>query len=133
MSVSNIIYNDMNIMIGMMIMGLITILYETDREHIMSKWCILFLLISIFMVLVTNEESSTHIMFAIIAFGSIFLFMYNERSGSITLNYLFYFQVLFSLYLIYMYIKNFNILCPEVLILLNFALYYIYLHIKYLK
>jgi hypothetical protein len=132
-SLSNIICNDNNIIIGMLIMSFITILYENDRKNNMSKWYILFLLISIFIVLTVNEESIIHIIFAIIAFSSIFLFMYNERSDSKTLKYQYYIQILFSLYLIYMYIKDSNILYSEILILFNFAIYYIYLHMKYYK
>jgi len=127
-SLSNIIYNDTNILIGMGIMSGITILYEMDRKSTTSIIAIFILIISILCVLMIEESNTYHIIAAIMAFMSICLFMYNEKYDSKTLNCMFYSQIVISLYLIYRYLNNKNIIYTEIILLLNFAIYYIYLH-----
>ena len=57
-------------------MGFFTILYEIVRNDYISIILIILLLIGIIGVLNTKEETGIHILFSIIAFGSIILFMY---------------------------------------------------------
>ena len=114
----------------MIIMGFFTILYEIVRNDYISIILIILLLIGIIGVLNTKEESKIHILFSIIAFGSIILFMYYFTCiyYDKIMNLLFYLQIFFGIISV-MFIKT-NIFYAEALSLLNFAIFYLYLHGK---
>ncbi len=132
-SISSIVCSEdcnKDVMSWMIIMGGFTILYEVVRNDNISTILILSLLLGIAGVLNTREDSKMHVVSSIVAFGSIILFMYYFSSmyDDKILKLLFYLQILFGIMSI-LFIKT-NIFCSEVLSLLNFATFYVYLHIK---
>ena len=110
------------------IMGLITIIYELERKDNTTFLLILSLLIGIYGVIKTEESGKIHYIFAGIVFLSIFGFMARNcwKNGCFFLYFLLFLQFL----MIISTIININneIFYQEVLFLLNFAIFYLYLH-----
>ena len=132
-SISEIITNDnikYNIFFWAILMGSFTILYEFSRNYT-SLIIILFLLLGIIGVVFTKEEHIIfcyHTFFAIIAFLSINIFMIchaYHKSDSIL--YCFF---LIQILLLILTLKNIKIqiFFYECMLLLNFFIFYIYLH-----
>jgi hypothetical protein len=131
-SVSNIICNKNNkntIIFFMGCMGIATMLYEIERNDLVSTISILFLLLCIYGVLLNNEKSKLHYIFAMGAFINIFIFMtwqfyltkYNIILGWCLLS-------CFCLLLLFIIKINKNLFYNEVLYIIIFAFYYMYLH-----
>ena len=134
-SVSNLI-SDKNcnnrIFIFMIIMGFFTILYELQREDNKSLLIISLLLLGIYGIININETNSYHYLFAIIIFLSIISFMihhYNVTKCN-TLLFLLCIQIITFLMILLLFGKELFFPC-QVLYILNFAIYYLYLH-KYI-
>jgi hypothetical protein len=135
-SISNIISNDDSkyiILFFMILMGITTILYEYKRNDIYSIIIISILLISIYILIYFTEEHILHYIFASIAFISILLFMIRHchrecNQNCYILYILLYIQVLLLLLLITN--KDNTIFIYETLYLLNFAIFYFYIHNK---
>jgi hypothetical protein len=127
-SISNIICQEDCIFISMIIMGIFTIFYETQRNDITSLILIILLLLGIYGVILINENRNTHYLFASIVFISIIGFMINHynKIDSKFLCYILYIQIILMI-ITCINLKK-NILYCEILLLLNFAIYYIYLH-----
>uniref|UniRef100_A0A6C0B906 Uncharacterized protein n=1 Tax=viral metagenome TaxID=1070528 RepID=A0A6C0B906_9ZZZZ len=131
-SVSNIICNDDckdYIMFFMFLMGIGTILYELERNDIYSQIIIFFLLIGIYGVIYVNETNTIHYYFAYTVFIAILFFMirhcyltdYNKiLLSSLCLQILTLFFIIVNM--------NENIFYGEIIYILNFAFYYLYLH-----
>ncbi len=130
LSISSVICttNNNDIKFYMFMMGIFTILYEIKRNNIFSLCYIILLLIGICGVLNYDESNNLHIIFSLIVFLSILAFMHNFNSicNSHITNLLYYIQIVIGLLLLVFY--NFNIFYLEVLALLNFAIFYFYLH-----
>lgn len=120
--------NNNDIKFYMFMMGIFTILYEIKRNNILSLCYIIILLIGIFGVLQYDESNNLHIIFSLVVFLSILAFMQNFNSiyNNYITNLLYYIQIIIGLLLIVFY--NFNIFYLEVFALLNFAIFYFYLH-----
>jgi hypothetical protein len=135
-SVSNIISNDDSkyiILFFMILMGITTILYEYKRNDIYSLIIISILLVSIYILIYFTEDHILHYIFASIAFISILLFMirhcYREcNQNCYILFVLLYTQALLLLLLIVN--KDDAIFLYEILYILNFAIFYFYIHNK---
>ena len=131
-SVSNIICNDdckHYILFFMLLMGIGTLLYEFDRNDTYSQITISILLIGIYGLIYVNEQNKIHYIFAGLAFMSILFFMirhcYVIGCNSILLSSL----ILEILVLLFILTNiNENIFYGEIVYILNFAFYYLYLH-----
>jgi hypothetical protein len=118
----------------MLIMAGFTVLYEYQRQR-WSLAAILVLLCGIFGVIFIPEQNPTHYIFAAAAFVAIIGFMcghtFNHTSTHDiheTLRMLLYAQFLFTLVTIIGVIQETAIFAAEALFLLNFAVFYLYLH-----
>lgn len=130
-SISSIISNEKAkyiILFFMLLMGIAIILYERKRDNLYSLITISILLLSIYGLIYFNEGHLFHYIFSCIAFVSILLFMSiicnNKRCYSLLL--LLFFQIILFVFLV-KECDN-NIFMYEFLYLLNFAIFYIYLH-----
>jgi len=131
-SVSSIICNEnckYIILFFMVCMGIATICYELKRNDYCSLSIICLLLISIYGLIYINENNSIHYIFAFIVFIAILLFMiwhcYLLGCNNILLSSLF----LEILLLVFICMQmNKNIFYGEVLYIVNFAFFYLYLH-----
>lgn len=113
-------------------MAVFTIAYEYQRPR-WSLFAIIALLIGIFGVIFIPEHDSTHYIFAATAFFAILGFMvghtyYGTAGTDDTLRILLYAQFLFMIVTIIGVIQDAPIFATEVLFLLNFAVFYLYLH-----
>lgn len=131
-SVSNIIYNEQCrniILFFMVLMGVVTILYEIERNDIVSIILITFLLLCIYGLLLYNETNQIHYIFAGLTFITILSFMIWHSCLTNYHKILFMSLLLcFGLLLSIIININGNIFNSEVLYILNFAFYYLYLH-----
>ena len=117
-----------------------TLAYEYQRcvtQHAQwSLFAIIALLIGIFGVIFIPEHDSTHYIFAATAFFAIVGFMvghtyYGTADTAETddiLRILLYAQFLFMIVTVIGVIQDAPIFATEVLFLLNFAIFYLYLH-----
>jgi uncharacterized membrane protein len=124
----------------MLMMAVFTIAYEYQRcvtQH--TRWslfAITALLIGIFGVIFIPEHESTHYIFAATAFFAILGFMVGHTyygtaaaaDAADTLRILLYAQFLFTVVTVIGVIQDAPIFVTEVLFLLNFAVFYLYLH-----
>ena len=110
-------------------MGFFTILYEIQRNDHRSLLIITLLLFGIYGVININETNNYHYLFAGIIFLSIIIFMIHHYyiTNSNILLYLLYIQIILLLMTILCFKKKI-FFCSEVLYILNFAVYYLYLH-----
>jgi len=131
-SVSNIICDDTckyYILFFMGLMGIVTLLYELERDDIYSQILISILLIGIYGLISINETNAGHYVFASLVFISILLFMarhcYLSEYNIILLS-----SILIALIALCMIIVNMNhdIFYGEIMYILNFAFFYLYLH-----
>lgn len=146
-TVSNIICNIENrkIILAFLMMGIFTLFYEYNRKDSVSFVLISILLLGLIGLLNTIDYSIYHLYFAMIAFISIFFFMvYNlVRIPNFILEISVIFQILIGISLfIFLLINNkiksclineeerkkLNLFIPELLLIINFGFFYIYLH-----
>jgi len=130
-SVSSIICDDKcrgNILFFMGIMGLLTIIYELERKDNITFLLIISLLVGIYGVMRTEESGKIHYIYAGIVFLSIFVFMARNcwQNGFFFLYFLLFLQFLMLISTI-ININN-DIFYQEVIFIVNFAIFYLYLH-----
>ena len=117
----------------MLLMAVFTIAYEYQRPQ-WSLFAIIALLIGIFGVIFIPEHDSAHYIFAATAFFAIVGFMVGHTyyadtdTAADTLRILLYAQFLFMVVTVIGVIQDAPIFASEVLFLLNFAVFYLYLH-----
>jgi hypothetical protein len=120
----------------MLLMAGFTITYEYPRPW-WSFYSITALLIGIFGVIFIPEHESTHYIFAATAFFAILGFMVGHTyygaddtaaDAADTLRILLYAQFLFMVVTVIGVIQDAPIFATEALFLLNFAVFYLYLH-----
>jgi hypothetical protein len=132
-SISNIICNQKvakYILFFMCLMGFSTILYEFERNDYMSLLIIVILLLSIYGVILFDETYLIHFGFAFFVFISILLFMLRNLCNNIVLQLLFFIECFLAIYIILLVIiTDKNIFYVEVIYLIIFALFYLYLHV----
>jgi len=131
-SVSSIICNTKHKYIIFFLMSLIggaSILYEIERKDTTSIFCIILLVIFLLSLICIPEYNFVHYLFAGLLCAVILGFMIQQTllknfpkilSASLCLEFLFLFVIIEN-------IRD-NIFISEVLYILNFAFYYIYLH-----
>jgi hypothetical protein len=131
-SVSNIICDNnckYYILFFMFLMGIGTLLYELERNDKYSQIIICVLLIGIYGLIYVNEMHIIHYYFASLVFIAILLFMirhcYLTNCNVVLMTSLF--LEIISLFYILFNINN-NIFYSEIIYILNFAFYYLYLH-----
>jgi hypothetical protein len=131
-SVSNIICNDKckyYILFFMFFMGIGTLLYELERNDIYSQITIGALLIGIYGLIYVNETYIIHYYFSFLVFIAILFFMirqcYLTDCNIILLSSLCLGMV--TLFFIIININE-NIFYGEIVYILNFFFYYLYLH-----
>lgn len=115
------------ILFSMILMGYFSILYEINRGGL-SLLFISLILIGIYGVILIKEDEKIHYIFATLVFLSIIGFMINHCiiTGCDFLYLLLYIQII--LLIITVLNMKTNIFYSEVFLILNFALYYLYLH-----
>ena len=130
-SVSNIICDNnykYYILFFMFLMGIGTLLYELERNDKYSQIIIYVLLIGIYGLIYVNEMHIIHYYFASLVFIAILLFMirhcYLTNCNVVLITSLF----LEIITLFYILIDINNIFFGEIIYILNFAFYYLYLH-----
>lgn len=120
----------------MLLMAVFTLAYEYQRQR-WSLFAIIALLVGIFGVIFIPEHDSTHYIFAATAFFAILGFMVGHTyygtaaataDAADTLRIFLYAQFLFMVITIIGVIQDAPIFATEVLFLLNFAVFYLYLH-----
>lgn len=131
-SVSNIICNNNcknYILFFMVLMGLGTVLYELERDDIYCQLIIGTLLIGIYGLICINETYTIHYFFAFLVFIGILFFMirqcYLNNCDTILISSL-YLEIIVLFYIIIN--LNDNIFYGEIVYILNFAFFYLYLH-----
>ena len=131
-SVCNIICDETckhSILFFMGLMGVGTLLYEWERNDRYSQVCIGILLVGLYALICVNESHSVHYVFAFLVFIAILCFMirhcYVTKCNSILSASLFV-QIIVLLFIVSK--MNDTIFYPEVIYILNFAFYYLYLH-----
>lgn len=132
-SVSNIICNDQckyAILFFMFWMGVGTLLYELERNDTFTTSIIGFLLVGIYGLIYIHENNRLHYVFASIALISILGFMIRQcyvaqcdsiLQASLILEIILLLRILAK-------VNKANIFYDEILYIINFALYYLYLH-----
>ena len=134
-TISNVLNNHLNkniLFFDLFLLSISTILYEIIyRKDFYSLIFIFLLLLSIFPVIIINENNIFHYIFAFQVFISILCFM--TRNCFLSKNYTLLFISLFSEYWLFFSIalninKNKNIFYSEFYFIINFAFYYLYLH-----
>jgi hypothetical protein len=128
----------------MLLMAVFTLAYEYQRcvtQHTQwSLFAITALLIGIFGVIFIPEHDSTHYLFGATVFFAILGFMVGHTyygtaetadGTADTLRILLYAQFLFMVVTIIGVIQDAPIFATEVLFLLNFAVFYLYLHYEH--
>lgn len=122
----------------MFIMAGFTVLYEYQRQR-WSLATILVLLCGIFGVIFIPEQNHAHYIFAGAAFFAIVAFMvWHTFCGTSidihdNLRILLYAQILFMVITVIGVIQDTAIFAIEALFLLNFAIFYLYLHFSTLR
>jgi len=111
---------------SMTIMCLIAFVYENIRQDIVSIILISYLIIGIYGVLLFDFTTFIHYNFSFIAFISIVLFMFYHsiKTNSLFLFLLFFLEIILS----FLTIFKCEILYYEIYLLINFAIFYIFLH-----
>lgn len=132
-SICSIICNDTAkyyIFFFMGLMGIFSLLYEIERDDIFSIIFIYEIVIGIYGIILINETYAIHYVFAFIIFLSILFFMIRQYFlvGNTILLISLIFQFITLLYIIKNIYKN--IFYGEIIYVLNFAFYYLYLHFK---
>ncbi len=130
-SISSIICDEncnSKIKVSMTFMFLFTFLYELLRNDNVTLILILMLIIGINGVLNTKETQIKHYVYSFLTFSSIMFFMYynSNKYDSLFLTTSFNLQICLFVFNI-LFIKI-NIFIIEVAALLNFAIFYLYLH-----
>jgi hypothetical protein len=113
----------------MWLMGIGTILYELERKDIYSQIFMYLLLIGIYVLIYVNENNIIHYVFAFLSFIVILFFMLRHCYLK-DCNIILFSSLLLELLILLYIVKNINknIFYSEILYLLNFAFYYLYLH-----
>uniref|UniRef100_A0A6C0LDG5 Uncharacterized protein n=1 Tax=viral metagenome TaxID=1070528 RepID=A0A6C0LDG5_9ZZZZ len=117
------------ILFFMCLMGFGTILYELERRDKFSTILITMLLFCLYGLICINEKSILHFIFSFLTFAFIISFMIRHyiltKYNTVLLISLLV-EILVALYSVIQLQKN--IFFSEVLLLANFAFYFIYLH-----
>ena len=131
-SVSNIICNQQckhHILFFMGLMGIATLLYEFERNDGYSTLLISILLIGIYGLICIHEENQLHYWFAFLVFIAILFFMLRHCYLTSCNSILFSSLLIEIAVLIYIILNiHKNIFYGEVIYIVNFAFYYVYLH-----
>lgn len=113
------------ILYSMGVMGWFTLWYEYERGDLISFGYIT-LLLGIYGLLWMDESHTIHYLFATCVFVSILGFMYHHWNRGRIFTGLFLLQFVTSIMLLYY--MNDDIFFPEVILIANFAVYYLCLH-----
>jgi hypothetical protein len=116
------------ILVGMIVMGMLTLLYERTRGDTISMYIILCLLVGIYGVILINETNPIHYGFAGLVFVSILGFMvhHTQKCPSNGLRMLLLIAAYFAITTIVFF--NESIFLTEALFIGTFAVYYLSLH-----
>jgi hypothetical protein len=130
-SISSIISDEKSkyiILFFMLLMGISIILYEYKRNNIYCLIAIGVLLLSIYGLIYFNEGHLYHYIFSCIAFVSIILFMWIicMNNPNILIIILLFIQIILLILILKEY--NNSIFLYETFYLLNFAIFYLYIH-----
>lgn len=132
-SISNIIGDEkcnQIVLPSMALMGIGTMLYEYNRNDKGCFFFIFWLLVGIYGVLFFEETTIPHYGFAGLVFSSIIGFMiYNcDKKRDFYLFFMLFFQILFFLFTVCSHFLFSHIFYGETFMILQFAVFYLYLH-----
>jgi hypothetical protein len=113
----------------MFLMAISTVLYELNRNDVYSQLFIFTILISIGFLIVFDESYMIHYFFAGAVFLSVMFFMIYHTI--VTKNIILFISLILAIILLLFIIFNLrlNFFYTEVIYILNFAFYYVYLHL----
>jgi len=114
----------------MIIISIMKICYEKDRNNNKTLYNILIITICSFIIINTREKSKIHKLFAIILFCSLLRIMYLQMYKSKLLQVLFYLQLLISIYFAFLMKTKQSIFKTELSLIINFTIFYIIIHYK---
>ena len=114
------------IMVGMISMGIFTICYEINRKDTYSLIWIICVLVGIYGVIFINENNNIHY-FAFLVFFGILGFMRHHCRRNKDCNVLYTLLILQLLLLPFLMNCNYFI-TSEILLIVNFEVFYLYLH-----
>jgi len=128
-SVSSIICNQ-NIIFYLFIIlfCFLCIIYEINRNDIMSCCYVVIIIIGICGVIFTKEGTVIHNIIASIVFITIICFMTHHSNDSELLQFLLFIQIVIIIIVAKEHYENKKIFGNESLLIINFAIFYIYLH-----
>jgi hypothetical protein len=122
----------LSILCAMCMMGVFTLLYEQERKCMKSFCSIVALLIGIYGVILIKEDISLHYIFGGCVFISMIVFMYIQcEKWSVTythFKYMIGIHIILTIVLMIQCIQNTDIFVCEALLLISFAIYYLYVH-----
>ncbi len=123
----------------MLLMACFTILYEYQRCMNSQWWsfvAIIVLLIGIFGVIFIPEDNPFHYVFGGAVFFAMLAFMVGHTAAAAaaeTLRIVLYAQILFMILTVIGLFQGSPIFIAEALFILNFAVFYVYLHFSYTR
>jgi hypothetical protein len=131
-SVSNIICDNnckYYILVFMFLMGIGTLWYELERNDKYSQIIICVLLIGIYGLIYVNETHTIHYYFAFLVFIAILFFMI-RHCYLINCNAILMSSLCLEFFTLFYILININdpIFYGEIIYILNFAFFYLYLH-----
>ena len=116
-----------DILLGMILMGIYVMLYEYHRNCRLSQLSIYTLLICLYVLLFLHEKSILHTAISYVIFLCILSFLYIHKHKVTFLTILFYIYIGFT-FCIPFFQHSVYFFHIELILLLCFALYYMYLH-----
>ncbi len=135
-SVSSVIGSEkcqISIFYGMIVMGMFTVLYELNRGCKLSLCFICMILLGIYGVILVKENQKVHYAYAFLVFVGILCFMgvQCKYKNCDFLKMSMYLQICLLVVLVESLRKNMDIFLCEVFLIVNFAVFYVYIHITY--
>ena len=105
--------------------------YELERGDDFSTFFVICILIGIYGLICVHYSNIIHFVFAFVVFIFILFFMirhYYLQNNIVLLSSLFL-QILLFIQILFSVILNKNIFISETIYIINFAFYYLYLHV----
>ena len=128
-SVSSIICNQ-NIIFYLFIIlfCFLCVMYEINRNDMMSCCYVIIIIMGIFGVVCSKENTIIHNIMAAIVFITIICFMIHHLNDSEVLKFILFIQIVLVIIVAKEQYDNTNIFYTESILIINFAIFYIYLH-----
>jgi hypothetical protein len=103
-------------------------MYEINRNDIMSCCYVIIIIMGIFGVVCSKENTIIHNIMAAIVFITIICFMIHHLNDSEVLKFILFIQIVLVIIVAKEQYDNTNIFFTESILIINFAVFYICLH-----